>query len=79
MERQFSRIQTIDYLIRIKGTGSCKQLANGLHISERTVQEAIKFMKEHLGCPIAYDRYKETYYYLDHGGVSLRFQKTKGI
>mgnify|MGYP001548330534 CR=1 FL=1 len=74
-KRYFDRLQTIDYLIRIKGTGKPAQLAKRLCISERTLYEFLKMMKE-LGAPIEYDRYKESYYYSEKGGFNIRFSKS---
>jgi len=73
-KRYFERLQTIDYLIRIKGTGKPAQLAKRLRISERTLYEFLKMMKD-LGAPIEYDRYKESYYYSEKGGFNIRFVK----
>jgi len=73
-KRYFDRLQTIDYLIRIKGTGKPAQLAKRLRISERTLYEFLKMMKE-LGAPIEYDRYKESYFYSEKGGCNVRFSK----
>ncbi|MDR6566636.1 HTH domain-containing protein [Chitinophaga ginsengisegetis] len=73
-KRYFDRLQTIDYLIRIKGTGKPAQLAKRLRISERTLYEFLKMMKE-LGAPIEYDRYKESYFYSEKGGFNVRFSK----
>lgn len=73
-KRYFERLQTIDYLIRIKGTGKPAQLAKRLRISERTLYEFLKMMKD-LGAPIEYDRYKESYYYTEKGGFNIRFVK----
>lgn len=73
-KRYFERLQTIDYLIRIKGTGKPAQLAKRLRISERTLYEFLKLMKD-LGAPIEYDRYKESYYYTEKGGFNIRFVK----
>lgn len=73
-KRYFERLQTIDYLIRIKGTGKPAQLAKRLRISERTLYEFLKLMKD-LGAPIEYDRYKESYYYGEKGGFNIKFTK----
>ncbi len=74
-KRYFERLQTIDYLIRIKGTGKPSQLAKRLRISERTLYEFLKMMKD-LGAPIEYDRYKESYYYGEKGGFNVKFTKS---
>lgn len=72
MKRYFERLQTIDYLIRIKGTGTPTHLARRLRISERTLFEFLKMMKE-LGAPIGYDRHQNSYYYTQKGGFNVRF------
>lgn len=74
-KRYFERLQTIDYLIRIRGTGNPTQLASRLEISERTLYEFLRMMKD-LGAPIEYDRYKETYYYGEKGGFNIKFSKS---
>ena len=74
-KRYFERLQTIDYLIRIKGTGNPSQLAKRLNISERTLYEFLRMMKD-LGAPIEYDRYKESYYYGEKGGFNIKFTKS---
>ncbi|MGX5817844.1 HTH domain-containing protein [Chitinophaga lutea] len=74
-KRYFERLQTIDHLIRIKGTGKPSQLAKRMHISERTLYEFLKLMKD-LGAPIEYDRYKESYYYGEKGGFTIEFTKS---
>jgi transcriptional antiterminator len=50
-------------LIKAKQTGSPKQLAQKLEISERSVNYYISFMRNELKAPIIYDRKLETYFY----------------
>lgn len=50
-------------LIRTKKTGTPKQLAHKLDISERNVNYYIAFMRNELKAPIIYDRKLETYLY----------------
>ena len=66
------RLTRIDYLIRIKGTGTPVQLAEKLGMSERTVYEYLNLMKE-FGAPIKFDTYRQSYYYEEQGGFNLRF------
>jgi predicted DNA-binding transcriptional regulator YafY len=68
----FDRLQNIDRLIRVKGTGTPKQLAQRLHISESLLYEYLSFMKEQ-GAPIAYCKNRRSYYYECQGGFNLRF------
>ncbi len=50
-------------LIIAKQTGTPKQLAQKLEISERSVHYYIAFMKNEMKAPIVYDNRLETYLY----------------
>lgn len=71
--RHLSRLQTIDRLIRIKGTGPPAQLARRLNISESCLYKDISFLKQ-LGAPINYCKKRCSYYYLTDGGFNFSFQ-----
>jgi predicted DNA-binding transcriptional regulator YafY len=66
------RLQTIDHLIRIKGTGTPKQLAQRLCISERTLYEILALMKDK-GAPIKYCKTRQSYYYQTDGEFAVKF------
>lgn len=66
------RIQRIDHLIRIKGTGTAADLADRLGISRAQIYRYISLMKEN-GAPIEYDHYRETYYYNPEGSFIIQF------
>lgn len=68
----FERLTRIDYLIRIKGTGTPAQLAERLNLSERSIYDYISFLKG-LGCPIKFDSYRESYYYEEEGSFVIAF------
>ena len=68
----FNRLEHIDRLIRMKGTGTPKQLADRLHISESLLYEYLSFMKDQ-GAPIVYSKLRQSYYYERQGGFNLRF------
>jgi predicted DNA-binding transcriptional regulator YafY len=68
----FNRIARIDYLIRIKATGTPSQLAERLGMSERSVYEYINLMKE-LGAPIKFNSYRQSYYYDTEGSFAISF------
>jgi predicted DNA-binding transcriptional regulator YafY len=72
VRKYIERIRYIDALIRTKATGTAKQLAKRLALSERTTLQHIKTMKE-LGCPIKYSRKRNSYYYADEGNVIISF------
>jgi len=57
----------IDNLIINEITGSPKQLASKLSITERTVYNYISFMKKALNAPIVYDYYRMSYVYNKDG------------
>jgi len=66
------RLQRIDHLIRIKGTGSPAQLAKRVGISERSIYGYLNLMKD-LGAPIRFCHYRESYYYDEEGGLIISF------
>jgi len=73
MQRDFiERLSRIDHLIRIKGTGTPAQLAERLHVSERSIYDYINFMKN-MGCPIKFDSFRESYYYEEEGFFIIAF------
>jgi len=64
------RIQRMDRLIRMQATGSPCELAESFNISESSLYELIRLMKD-LGGPIYYCRNKQSYCY--HENVLLEF------
>ncbi len=64
-------IQRIDQLIRLKATGSPKDLARRLDVSERTAYRIIQALKE-MGIPIKYCKSKQSYMY--EKKVKIRFE-----
>jgi hypothetical protein len=53
----------LDNLIVNEVTGSPKQLASRLSVTERTVYNYISFMKKALNAPIVYDYHRMSYVY----------------
>jgi hypothetical protein len=60
--KQIALLERVDRLIGMKATGSPKQLANRLGVSEATVFRMIETMKE-LEAPICYDFTRQSYTY----------------
>lgn len=60
--KQIAILERIDQLIRLKATGSPKQLADRLEVSEATVFRIIETMKE-MQAPICYDLERQSYIY----------------
>jgi len=63
----------IDAYIKNETTGSPKNLADKMNISERAVYKYLKFMQEDLHAPIEYSKMKITYYYKSHGGFCFKW------
>lgn len=63
--------QRIDKLLRLKATGTPKQLAGKLDLCERQVKNIIHELREE-GLPIVYDKCKKTYHYA--GEVITKFE-----
>ena len=68
----FQRLNRIDHLIRIKGTGTPSELADKIGMSERSTYEYIRLMKE-FGAPVSYSRQRKSYYYQQDGTFTIRF------
>ena len=56
-------VMKLNEFIITKHTGTPKQLARKLEISERSLNYYISFMRNELKAPIVYDRKSETYWY----------------
>lgn len=65
-------LQRIDYLIRIKGTGSARELADKLGISRRNVYYYLDLMKNH-GAPIRFCHSRQSFYYDEEGTFLIHF------
>lgn len=59
------KLETIKYLCLHKRTGTPQQLANKLHVSERTIQRMIQKLREH-GHVITFNRFRTTYEIEEH-------------
>lgn len=70
----FYNIETLDYLIRTKNTGTSKVLAKRLGVSPRTLFGILSLMRQ-FGAPITYCRKCKCYQYNESGEINLRFKK----
>ena len=61
--KYIERIKVMDDLIRRKATGTSNQFAEKLHISRSTLMKYINILKD-MGAPVAYDKFRNSYYYL---------------
>jgi predicted DNA-binding transcriptional regulator YafY len=73
LREYLERIERIDQLIRMKATGTPKELASRLQISESLLYLYIDFMKD-LGAPIHYSKERKTYFYVYPVNFSLGFK-----
>lgn len=65
-------LERVDRLIRLKATGSPKDLAEKLQISERHVYRIINQLKE-IGCPVYFDKDRCSYCYSNEGKLIFKF------
>jgi predicted DNA-binding transcriptional regulator YafY len=68
-------LERLNYLIRIKGTGTPAQLAARLGASERNTYRLISKLRDQ-GFPIAYDKKSDSYYYT--APVKMQFEIAVG-
>ncbi|HEX8515207.1 MAG TPA: hypothetical protein VF868_03335 [Bacteroidia bacterium] len=64
IDKHIERFEQINTLIRLKATGTPKQLANKLNLSQRHTFAYLKLMRS-AGAPIAYCRRSGNYYYTE--------------
>lgn len=76
-EETIRRIEKIDHLIRIKGTGNAAKLAERLGVSRASVYEYIDFMRQK-GAPIKYSQSRQTFYYDEEGYFATCFVPREG-
>ena len=72
MKEQLHWLVRLAYLIKIHGTGTPKECADRIGISERSLYDYLKLLRE-FGCPIKYSRTKNTYYFTEEGNFLIRF------
>lgn len=67
-------IQRVDRLIRMKATGTSRELAKRLGISKTTVYEIIEIMK-YMGADIDYCNKKRSFFYLTDKVLAIGYVK----
>jgi len=73
-QKFIERFKRIDELIALKATGNPAQLAFKLDISESTLYEFLKALKD-LGAPIEYDHDRCSYFYNQKGRLKITFER----
>ena len=74
--KYINKMLRINTLVKLRATGSPRELAGKLGISERRVYEYISNMKE-LGAPIAFSYYHNSYIYYMDGELVISFASGK--
>ena len=72
MRRYLNLLLKLDLFIRQKGTGVPRDFARKLGISERSLYEYLKVLKD-LGAPIKWSRSEQSYYYSVEGKFQISF------
>ena len=75
MKSLLHRLIRLDYLIHLKSTGTPADCANKIGISERSLYDYLKILKE-MGAPIKFSRNRGTYYYNEEGRFRISFIST---
>ena len=74
---QIKRIERIDFLIRLRSTGSPLELAQKLRISPSQLYQTIKIMREEMGAPIYYSKVLQSYCYHESVKFICAFAETE--
>lgn len=72
MKHYLNLLLQLDQFIRVKGTGSPPEFARKMGISERSLYEYLKVLKD-LGAPIKWSRQDKSYYYAIEGQFRICF------
>jgi predicted DNA-binding transcriptional regulator YafY len=72
MKSLLHRLIRLDYLIHLKSTGTPANCANKIGISERSLYDYLKMLKE-MGAPVKFSRNRGTYYYGEEGRFRVSF------
>lgn len=76
--KYIDRIERIDWLIKLKATGTPKVFSKKLNISESILYETIALMKEY-GAPIYYNKFLQSYCYEDECTFEFTFKQDKNL
>jgi predicted DNA-binding transcriptional regulator YafY len=72
MKHYLNLLLRLDSFIRSKGTGSPPEFAQKMGVSERSLYEYLKVLKD-LGAPIRFSRQERSYYYENGGQFQISF------
>lgn len=72
MKSLLHRLIRLDHLISHKSTGTPADCANKIGISERSLYDYLKILKE-MGAPVKFSRDRRTYFYSEGGHFHVSF------
>jgi predicted DNA-binding transcriptional regulator YafY len=72
MKSLLHRLIRLDHLINHKSTGTPADCAQKIGISERSLYDYLKILKE-MGAPVKFSRGRRTYYYSEGGHFHISF------
>lgn len=72
MKSLLHRLIRLDHFIHYKSTGSPTDFAKKIGISERSLYDYLKILKE-MGAPVRFSRGRRTYYYTEDGHFHVTF------
>ncbi len=73
LRKYIDRALQADQLIRMKATGTPKEFAIKLGISERSLYDFLEELRNDSACPIAYCPLHRSYYYTREGKFTFGF------
>ena len=72
MKRLIQRLNRLDHLISLKRTGNPSECATKMGVSERSLYDYLKLIKD-MGAPVRFSRARGTYYYDVDGNFRIGF------
>jgi hypothetical protein len=67
------KVQRMNNLISREATGTPREFASRLNVAESTLYNYINCLKYDFNAPVAYCRYRRTYYYKNRGNILIGF------
>ena len=72
MKSLLQRLIRLDHLIQYKSTGTPADCAQKIGVSERSLYDYLKLLKD-MGAPVKFSRGRRTYYYTEGGHFHVSF------
>ena len=78
MKSLLHRLIRLDHLIAHKSTGTPADCANKIGISERSLYDYLRILKD-MGAPVKFSRDRRTYYYVSEGNFKIGFYTEQAV